>query len=413
MVTRKISILLTILWFITSQAYSQGAYLNTNDGIYRLTGGPGSVNRELIKNECGPTNLLLSIAVYKDTLYFNTWTGQLKRFKIGVPGSCETLMEYGALFNSMTVDKNGVLYMASESLFRYDPATHQMTELGLMPFSSMGDLAFYKDKLLLAGYDPFDWSTGIYEIDINDLAASKLYMSTPSFFGLLSYPVACGNSRYFGLSSNGYSNTELVEIDLANKTVAGNAVQIPMDILDAASGTETGVDDRVVITNLQINKLCQSATGSVNITAGYPGAGDISYTLDNNSTNTTGVFTSIGSGLHTIRASAPGNVCSMDTSFTIAPIYKLVNNIVKTNGDFCANVTGRIMINASSPNGTVSYTLLNSGLSQSTGDFTGLRGGRYDFRIEDPVGCLQDTTVALAENMPIGGCNDIFIPTAF
>ncbi|TMI75378.1 MAG: gliding motility-associated C-terminal domain-containing protein [Bacteroidetes bacterium] len=413
MVARKILILFAILGFIAVPAYSQDAYLNTNDGIYRLTGGPGSANRELITNECGATNLLLSIAVYKDTLYFNTWTGQLKRFKIGVPGSGETLMEYGALFNSMTVDKNGVLYMASEGLFRYDPATHDVVGLGLMPFNSMGDLAFYKDKLLLAGYDPFDWSMGIYEININDLSASKLYMPTPSFFGLLSYPVACGKSRYFGLSSNGYGSTDLVEVDLDNKTVAGNAVQIPMDILDAASGTETGVDERVVITNLQINKLCQSATGSVNISATYPGAGNISYTLDNNSTNTTGAFTNIGAGLHSVRVSAPNNVCAMDTSFTIAPVYRLIDNVVKTNADFCTKVTGSITINASSPNGTISYTLLNSGLNQSTGNFTDLRGGRYDFRIRDAVGCLQDTTVALAENIPIGSCNDVFIPTAF
>ena len=79
-----------------------------------MTGGPGSCNRVQLTNECGPTNLLPSIAVYKDTLYYNTWSGQLKRFKIGVPGSCETLMEYGGLYNSMTVDKNGILYMASE-----------------------------------------------------------------------------------------------------------------------------------------------------------------------------------------------------------------------------------------------------------------------------------------------------------
>lgn len=378
-----------------------------------MTGGPGSSNRVLISSECGPTNLLLSMAIYKDTIYYNTWSGQLKRFKIGVAGSCETLMEYGATFNSMTVDKSGTLYMASEDLFRYDPVAHDVVDLGTMPFNSMGDLAFYKDKLLLAGYDPMDWSTGIYEININNPADSKLYMGTPSFFGLLSYPVTCGNNRYFGLSGNGLGTTDLFELDLANKTVIGNTCSLPLDVLDAASSTENGLDNKIAITSLKINKSCHFPTGSVSIGAMYPGAGAITYTLDNTISNTTGLFTNISAGGHRIRVDAPGGVCTSDSSFTIAPAYELVNRIEKINPDNCANVIGRITIDASSLNGNITYTLLNTGLSQPTGDFSDLHGGRYDFRISDEAGCSKDTSIALAENIPVGGCNSVFIPTAF
>ena len=414
MVARKFFILFITLFFAgAGSVCSQGAYINTQYGIYQLTGGPGSCDRVQLTNECGPTNLLLSIAVYKDTLYYNTWAGELKRFKIGVPGSCETLMEYGALYNSMTVDKNGILYMASETLYRYDPHTKEFDNLGVMPFSSMGDLAFYHDKLLLAGYDPIDWSTGLYEIDINDPSQSKLYMETPSFFGLLSYPVACGDNKYFGLLASGLGTTNLVELDLANKTVTGNTCTMPMDVLDAASSTEMGADSKVVISDLQISKSCQSPTGSVHVAAVFPGAGDITYSLDNVKINTSGIFTNVEAGQHTIKVTAPDGVCSKDSSFTIASSYNLVNSIVRTNPDNCANVPGSISINASSTGGAITYTLLNSGVSQPTGNFDNLRGGRYNFRVSDESGCSKDTSVALVENIPIGGCNDIFIPNAF
>jgi gliding motility-associated-like protein len=356
---------------------------------------------------------MLSIAVYKDTIYYNTWSGDLKRFKIGVPGSCETLISGDAVYNAMTVDRNGIIYMAGHELVRFDPATKQLTNLGEMPFHSMGDLSFYKDKLLMAGYDPDDWSTGIFEIDINHPANSELYMSTPAFIGLLSYPVSCGNSRYFGLSSNNIGATEMVELDLANKTVIGAACSMPLEILDAASSTETGLDNIVSITGLTINKSCQSSTGSIQVDAIFPGSGNISYTLDNNITNTTGSFTNIATGQHIIKAAAPGGLCFTDTSFSIEAAYDLITGVAKTNPDNCANTPGRITISASSANGAVSYALLNTGVSQPTGTFTNLRGGLYNFRISNTSGCSKDTSIALDETIPIGGCSSIFIPSAF
>ena len=415
MMVGKSFILFIILLFAGSAgvALGQSAYVNTQNGIFQLTGGPGNCTRVLVPNGCNAENNMLSIAIYKDTFYYNTWSGQLKRFKIGVPGSCETLIDGGVACNAMTVDKNGMLYMANQNLFKYNPYTNQLCNLGPMPFGSMGDLAFYKDKLLLAGYDPSDWSTGIYEINTTDPSASELYMSTPPFFGLISFPVPCGNSRYFGLSSNNTSNTQLIELDLVNKTVIGNTCTMQLDILDAASSTETGLDSKVAIAGLQINKSCQSATGLVQINAVYPGAGNITYTLDNTITNTTGLFSSVTAGQHSIKAASPNGMCSSDTSFSIKPAYSLIAGVTKTNPDNCANIAGNITITSSFVNGPVTYTLLNTGISQPSGNFGNLRGGLYNFRIANAAGCTTDTSIALSENSPLGGCNDIFIPTAF
>jgi gliding motility-associated-like protein len=415
MIMRKILILFIVLFFAggAGLVLSQSAYVNTQRGIFQLTGGPGNCDRVLITNQWGVDNNMLSMAVYKDTIYYNTWSGNLKRFTIGVPGSGETLLQNEVVYNAMTVDKNGIIYMAGHNLVSYDPLAKQLVDLGLLPFNSTGDLMFYNDKLLLAGYDPYDWSTGIYEINISDPSASMLYMETPPFIGLLSYPVPCGNNRYFGLSSNNTGNTELIELDLANKIVIGETCTMPLDILDASSSTETGQNSKVVITGLQINKTCQLATGSVQVNAFYPGTGSVTYTLDNTTTNTTGSFINIAAGQHSIRALAPGGMCSADTSFTIAPAYNLITGVVKTNPDICSNAPGCIVITASVANGPVTYTLLNTGVSQPTGNFANLRGGLYRFHIENEGGCAKDTSIALSENAPLGGCSDIFIPTAF
>lgn len=415
MFVRKILISFIALFFTAGAGlvYGQIACVNTQQGIFQLTGGPGNCDHVLLTNGCAPDYNILSMAIYKDTLYYNTWLGQLKRFKIGTPGSCETLRDNDAVFNAMTVDKNGIIYMASHDLIRYDPHTNEMINLGPMPFYSTGDLVFFKDKLLMAGYDPYDWSTGIYEINISDPSASTLFMSTPPFIGLLSYSLPCSASKYYGLSSNNTGITQLVEIDLVNKTLTGNTCSMALDILDAASSTETGEDSKVVISGLQINKLCQSATGSVQINAFYPTSGDITYTLDNNKSNTSGSFINIATGQHSIRAVSSDGLCSADTSFTIAPPYNLINDVVKTNPDNCSNIPGSIMINASAANGPVTFTLMNTGTSQPSGSFTNLRGGRYQFIIENTDGCIKDTSIALTENIPIGGCSDIFIPNAF
>jgi gliding motility-associated-like protein len=322
MVAGKKLIVFIVLSVIHSNGllYSQGAYINTQQGIFQLTGGPGNSSRVAIDNGCGVDNNILSLAMYKDTVYYNTWSGELKRFKMGVPGSCETLIDGGNSYNAMTIDKNGILYMATEELVRYDPYSKQLTNLGRMPFFSGGDMLFFNNKLLLAGYDPYDWSSGIFEIDINNFNNSKLYMSTPAYIGLLSYPVPCGKSRHFGLTSNNTGTTQFTELDLANKLIVGESCSMPLDILDAGSSTETGLDDAVRFNSVQITKLRQASTGYVQVAAFYTIPGTITYTLDNSITNTTGTFTNISVGQHHITAKAPGGLCSADTVIIVSNI---------------------------------------------------------------------------------------------
>ena len=98
---------------------------------------------------------------------------------------------------------------------------------------------------------------------------------------------------------------------------------------------------------------------------------------------------------------------------TLFPVFNPIAAVAKTNPDKCAKIEGSIKFTSSASYGPITYTLLNTGISQSSGEFNNLRGDQYNFRISNANGCTIDTSIALAENIPIGGCNDVFIANAF
>ncbi|MFM2338590.1 MAG: hypothetical protein RL115_1783 [Bacteroidota bacterium] len=369
----------------------QGVFVNTPNGFFKLTGAAGSCASSPFTNEClsQSGSSLLSMALFKDTLYFNTISGQLYSFKLGVAGSCRS---YGAISggNSLTVDKNGILYFATGSLLqRYNPYTNQTNSLGTMPFVSAGDLIFFNDKLLLAGSP-----SGIYEVNINDPSASTMYMNTNdiSFFGLMSYPVSCGNTRFFGLSPAGNS-TSLVEVDLVSRTVVGNVCTLPLNVYDAGSITETGQPGPGAISSLKVTHPCPPATtGSLQVITTLP-AGTTNYILDNSITNTTGTFSSIGTGRHTLRIVAAGG-CTIDTFFQITPGLNPLPRIQIVAASNCSNSNGQLLVTASSPHVPIRYAL-NGGAFVNSSTFTGLASGNYTISIIDTAGCSKDSTVVV------------------
>ena len=390
-------ILLTIsLCIYVLTAVCQKAYVNTPSGIFELTGGVGSCGYTAMTNICEATfgNSVYSLAIYKDTIYYNTSSGELRRFKVGVPGSCQSMGNVGS-YNSMTVDKNGIVYMAGTQLIRYNPYTNQTTNLGNIPFSSAGDLIFFNDKLLLAGSPP-----GIYEININNPPASTLYMSTNGlgFFGLISYPATCTTIRYFGLAP-GAGGTQLVELDLVNKIVIGNVCTLPLNVYDAASITEGGFDAGILITGLDIGAVCPPATTTtVNVSAISSVPGTLTFTLDGIS-NATGSFSNVGTGNHLLSITSTGG-CSKDSAFTIVSGLDPVISIQKTNSNNCDNNNGSVTLTANSNHLPIKYTLVNTGLTQTSGNFTNLASGIYNFHIADAVNCSKDTSVEVFLTQP-------------
>ncbi|MEP6676169.1 MAG: gliding motility-associated C-terminal domain-containing protein [Ferruginibacter sp.] len=391
---RKVWVLIFFCTCISS-SYGQGVYYNTPSNLFELTGGAGNCGSASVANVC--LNAPYSIACYKDSMYVLNSSGTLLRFKIGVPGSCQTMGNFVSC-NSLTVDKNGIVYMANSNLYRYDPYANAFTNLGAMPFSSAGDLIFFNDKLLMAGSP-----AGIYELNISNPSASTLYMNTGAytFYGLVSFPVPCSNSRYFGLSPQS-GGTGMIEIDLQNKILLGQTCLISDIVYNAASTTENGLNADVNFSNINISNPCPPAiTGSAQITAVFPFPGTITYQLDNGASNTSGYFSNLATGTHTVVASIGSNSCSGSTTFNV--IAGLDQNIpvVKTNSNNCDNNNGTISITAASAHVPITYTLLNNGLVQTTGNFTGLAGGTYHFHITDTIGCSKDTSITIIYDKPV------------
>jgi gliding motility-associated-like protein len=372
--------------------YGQTAYINTPTGIYELTGGIGNCTNVQLVNQCNSPGGIFSLALFKDTIYYNTGAGQLYRFKVGVPGSCQ-FMTSGAGGNSMTVDKNGILYLAADNqLLRYNPYTNTLTNLGGFPFGSAGDLFYFEDRLLLAGIPE-----GIYEINISNPALSSLFMNTNGtrFFGLISLPESCNSIKYYGLApSNG---TSVVELDLVNKVVVGTVCNIPsLNVYDAASITETGINTGIIVTSLKKIQPCPPGlTGEVDIKALSTTPADISYTLDNVQTNNTGIFSNLAIGNHTIRIRT-SNGCLKDTVFTIAAGLNPILGLIPTNPNNCENNNGTVVVSGNSIYTPLTYTWVNNNLSQQAGNFTNLPGGLHTFRVEDAAGCRKDTSLELA-----------------
>jgi gliding motility-associated-like protein len=388
-----------LLLAATGSATAQRVFVNNPNGFYELTGGPGNCTYVPINNPCTAltTTGTYSMAVYKDTIYYLNGP-YLYSFKIDVPGSCTFYRDLGGSFTSMTVDQNGILYFANSFLYRYNPYTNQLANLGNMPFSSAGDLIFFNGKLLMAGNPP-----GIYEINIANPAASTLYMGVNGLqlFGLVSYPVPCGNSRYFGLAPmGGLNNTMMYELDLVNKVVLGNNCNVMgISVYDAGSTTESGLNAGITVTSLQVTHPCPpSNIGSVNISA-VADTFTVSYTLNNTVTNTTGLFPNLPVGQHTIRIQASG--CTLDTVVQISAGLSPVVGIQAVQPNNCDGNNGSLTLSASSGHQPVTYTMLNNGQQNTTGSFSNLVPGTYQFRINDAQGCSRDTFALLVQQPPV------------
>lgn len=388
---------LLLLQSLIGTASAQRVFVNVPNGFYELTGGAGNCTWVPLNNECVPTTSTgtYSMAVYKDTIYYLNGT-QLYSFKIGASGSCQSYGTIGT-FTSMTVDPNGILYFASSFLWRYDPYNNQLTNLGNMPFSSAGDLIFFNGKLLLAGNPP-----GIYEINIANPGASTLYMDTNGlgFFGLVSYPVPCGNSRYFGLVPITSGGTRMYELDLVSKTVLGNTCNLAgLNVYDAGSTTEGGISAGITITSLQVTQPCPpTLTGNINIQAIRDGF-TVNYTLNGSTTNTTGIFNNLPIGQYNLHLEANG--CALDTVINITPGLNPVIGVQQTNPNNCDGNNGSVTLTASTGHLPITYTMLNNGQQQANGAFNNLVPGIYQFNIKDAAGCSKDTTITLVQQPPL------------
>ena len=367
------------------------------------TGGGGFVSLDVFGNNCQynymdvatPTDSLpvgpFSIALYKDTIYFDTPFGDIYRFVLGSITPA-VFLTHSSAFNTLTVDKNGVLYYLSNNntLTTYDPHTNISHSLGIVKFSPGGDLVFYNDKLILAAWE------GLVEININKPEESRLYMPTPGygFYSLINVAVACNQNIVYGIAPTfTQDSSDLIEIDMVNKKILGKRCTLPISIYDAGSITETGGYEGVTINNIK-RLSCNGITDStgIQVEATTASTDSLLYILNSSDSNYTGKFYNLASGAYYFTVKTTSG-CTGDTTVHINASAKIKVQLQVQNDNCDAN-KGIIQIKNENPSSLLSVSLNNSSFSSAL-YYSHLDTGNYFISIKDTTYCELDTTAVI------------------
>lgn len=334
-----------------------------------------------------------SIALYKDTLYVLNTNGQLYSMVMNQPASCKFITN-SAASNAMTVDEAGMLYIFDNGIVRIDPHDGTRVNLGKPGFYyPSGDLFFYNKKMYMAT------GNGIVEINLNDPSKSFVYIPTSgnSFFGLVNVPAGCNSNKVYGITNS------LYEIDMINKTVSSTpkcVVPQNITIFDAASITENGYNEGVNIDSLFLTHICTPGNTSGNITVKAGTAAQnatLSYSLNGNITNSTGIFPSLIEGTYSIKVTS-SNGCFKDTSATLIKGPK-PDLLITPVPDTCASGVGSVTLQSTIGNTPMRYALDNA--SPVIGSsFTKLAAKIYQVHAITNIGCTLDSSFEIVSYTP-------------
>jgi len=377
-------------------AGAQRMFFNSPSNVYEILGTPGNFTYRELGHFCaGDTNDIASTAMHGDTLYLLSPGTDLYQVILST-GSCQDLVNLSDLagipsVNNLTCDNNGLLFFISfPYLYRYDPHTNILETLGKTPASPEGDLLFYNNMLLCSCNGPDLWA-----IDTANPSNAYQLMSTGSagFFGLVAIPDNCQKNRLFGIDWQ--SPAHIVEIDPITWTLGNDVGIAPVPfVFDAASMAEDGIIKGVIFDSLALQSPCgNAASGSVQAFASSAADGGTGYTLDGTTTNTTGMFSNVAPGTHTIHIVAtPG--CIVDSTFILEQGLSSVKYQIAVPEDCTHPTDGNIQISAVSQALPILYNLNNNGL-QPNATFSQLDTGTYTLQVIDAGHCEKDTTVSL------------------
>jgi hypothetical protein len=112
-----------------------------------------------------------------------------------------------------------------------------------------------------------------------------------------------------------------VELDLEKKTILAKFITLPYGLYDAASSVDNGNTLGLTLDSVEVKtERCSSASGTdMRFLAFTAVDGPINYLLDGIKSNKDGKFAKLSAGRHELRMENSRG-CSIDTSFTVAPI---------------------------------------------------------------------------------------------
>lgn len=396
--------------------YGQSAILVASDGkFYDFDIVNGSCTTREKTSFCNLNVPGFSVAQYKNKVYYNTPGGELYETDLVNPALCRPLSVF-AVGNAMTADKNGTLYwVLGNSLYRLPNGWTQPENLGAIPFTAAGDLIFFGDKLLMAA-NPNGTVTNfsLVEVNIASPPASKVYMETPgySFYGIMNVSSGCNDNKVFAISSSLVGpGSDIVELDIINKTIKGIFCSVNFQVYDAASPTETGEVKGININSIIIKPQCDgSGLGEIGVvaTSATPSA-KLFFSYNNNPETASGLFPGLTTGNYTIKVTSSDG-CSKDTFATVPFIERLRVNI-QTRPDTCGALKGMVEMNPLSAHTGFRYSLENAAYVAGN-VFTGLGAGSKSLKVIETNGCVLDTGFVIGSFQPPIPVNSLQITNA-
>ena len=372
---------------VSIKGYCQQFYVNTSDAqLYLITVTANGPVYQLVPG-CGTYNYF-SIAISGNKIYYNTPSGSLYSGDIS-PGNTPnisncTLISSSAPGNALTVDKQGLVYYVTyNQLYLIDPANPTPVLLGSMPYSSAGDVAFYNNELYMAAPE------GIVDVNLSDPSKSTLYISIPgaAIYGLTTFTLN-GVKTMYALTGNG-GGTDLLELDMQNKSVKGVVGNLPFVVYDAGSVDEAGTVPSIGVDSISIKEECNvynKADVSVFLT---PDANKNTYTftLNTGQTNATGIFNGLDPGNYQVNIKSSGTAIPKNASFTVTDYSATGPVINATLKDPICGIKGQIKLDAGADNSlyTIQYGTATFAFDHV---FAGLDPGSYHFTILNDKGCI-------------------------
>ena len=287
-------------------------------------------------------------------------------------------------------------------------ASVQVTGYSQPPFTykwSTGDTA----KTTLTNLAPGAYSVSVTDAAGCSTASSVSVGSATSFtFQTGSTNSACGGATgsatvsnltggaqpYFYLWSNGATTSSITN-------VAPGTYSVVVTDASGCKSTSTqvvvGSTNSLAATVKNIDAVCTKIMGTITVT---PTGGTAPYTFSSSlGTNTTGIFSNVGVGNYTVTVTDAGNCGSAQVAASIKNTMPVLSTNVIASNAKCTSSNGSITLVTSG--GTVPYTFDGGTIKNTTGSFTGLAKGTYNFVITDAAGCQTIATAKIDSSSDI------------
>ncbi len=251
------------------------------------------------------------------------------------------------------------------------------------------------DSILLVVRDTLTPVIGLTSPSCVGTATGQISVSVTGGISPYRYALVSGNSNTppggaAWTSSNSFTNRAAGTYTLWIRDAAGCVIRRIVQLVDPPALS-------LIITD-STHIGCGVTTGSVTF-SGQGGTPPYEYSIlppypTWQSGNT---FTGLAAGTYTLRV-RDANGCVATRSFTIRVLPPLTVQATDTTPIPCAGQTGGFSVQASGGTPPYTYILDGTGISNSTGIFTGLQAGTYTVRVYDaPRSHCGDITITLTE----------------